>query len=94
MRLGHMSEKWMTILSKKGCLGSAGTGKLDFCDHCIFEKRKRVSFSKAKHRTQGIFDYIYSDLWGPSKVPYLGGKRYMLTFVDDFLRKVWVYFLR
>jgi len=38
MRLGHMSEKWMIILSKKGCLGSAGTGKLDFCDHCIFGK--------------------------------------------------------
>jgi len=31
---------------------------------------------------------------GPSKVPSLGGKRYMLTFVDDFLRKVWVYLLR
>jgi len=30
MRLGHMSEKGMTILSKKGCLDSAGTGKLDF----------------------------------------------------------------
>jgi len=57
-----MSEKGMTILSKKGCLGSAGTGKLDFCDHCVFWKQKRVSFSKAKHRTQGILDYIHSNL--------------------------------
>ena len=94
MRLGHMSDKGMAILSKKGCLGSAGTNKLDFCDHCIFGKQKRVSFSKAKHHTQGILDYIHSDLWGPSKVPSVGGKRYMLTFVDDFSRKVWVYFLR
>jgi len=38
MRLGHMSEKWITILSKKGCLDSTGTGKLDFCDHGIFGK--------------------------------------------------------
>jgi len=75
MRLGHMSEKGMTILSKRGCLGSAGTSKLDFCDYCIFGKQKMVSFSKAK-------------------VPSLGGKRYMLTFVDDFSCKVWVYFLR
>jgi len=89
-----MSEKRMTILRKKCCLGSTGTGKLDFCDHCVFGKQKRVSFSKAKYRTQGILDYIHSDLWGPSKVPSLGGKRYMLTFVDDFSRKVWVYFLR
>ncbi|KAH0654835.1 hypothetical protein KY285_029717 [Solanum tuberosum] len=34
------------------------------------------------------------DLWGPSKVPSLGGKRYMMTVTDDFSRKVWVYFLR
>jgi len=94
MRLGHKSEKEMTILSKKGCLRSTGTGKLDYYDHCIFGKQKRVSFSKAKHRTQGILDHIHSDLWGPSKVPSLGGKRYMLTFVDDFSRIVWVYFLR
>ncbi|KAH0652209.1 hypothetical protein KY289_029887 [Solanum tuberosum] len=34
------------------------------------------------------------DLWGPSKVPSLGGKRYMMTVTDGFSRKVWVYFLR
>ena len=62
MRLGHMSEKGMTILSKKGCLGSAGTGKLNFCDHYVFMKQKMVSFSKEKHCTQGILDYIHSDL--------------------------------
>jgi len=51
MRLGHMSEKGMTILSKKDYLGSVGTGKLDFCDHYVFRKQKRVGFSTAKHRT-------------------------------------------
>ncbi|XP_060170465.1 uncharacterized mitochondrial protein AtMg00300-like [Lycium barbarum] len=75
MRLGHMSEKDMTILSKRGLLGKTGMGKLYFCDHCVFGKQKRGSFSIAKHRTQGILDYIHSDLWGPSKVPSLGGKR-------------------
>jgi len=53
-----------------------------------------VSFSTAKYRMQRILDYIHSNLWGPSKVPSLGGKLYMLTFVDDFSCKVWVYFLR
>ena len=94
MRLGHMSEKGMTILGKKGYLGNSSTGRLDFYDHCIFGKQKKVSFSKATHRTQGTLDYIHSDLWGPSKEPSFGGRRYMLTFVDDFSRKVWVYFLR
>jgi len=92
MQLGHMSEKGMTILSKKGCPGNAGMGKLDFCEHCVLRKQKKISFSTAKHRTQGILDYIHSDLWGPSRVPSFGVKCYMLTFVDDFLWKVWVYF--
>jgi len=89
-----MSQKGTTILSKKGCLGSADTGKFDFCDYCVFGKQTRMSFSKTKHRTQGILDYIHSYLWVPSKVHSLGGKHFMLTFVDDFSHKVWVYFLR
>ena len=78
----------MTILSKRGLLGSQGTGKLDFCDHCVFRKQKKVSFSITTHCTNGTLDYIDSDLWGPSRVPSFGGKRYILTFVDDFSRKV------
>lgn len=94
MRLGHMSEKGMHLLSKQGRLGKQGIGKLEFCKHCVFGKQKKVSFSTATHRTKGILDYIHSDLWGPSKVPSYGGRRYMMTIIDDFSRKVWVYFLR
>ena len=74
MQLGHMSEKGMTILSKKGCLGSAGIGKLEFFEHYVLGKQKKVSFSTAKYRTQGILDYIHSDLWGPLRVPLFGSK--------------------
>ena len=62
MRLVHMSKKGMAILRKKGCLGSAGTGKLNFCEHCVVGKQKRVSFSTTKHHTQGILDYIHFEL--------------------------------
>ena len=40
-----------------------------------------------------MLDYIHSDLWGPSKLPSKGRKRYLLTFIDDFLQKIWVCFL-
>ena len=95
MRLGHMGEKGLTLLSKRGLLCGQSTGKMDFCEHCIFGKQKRVSFSSpAVHKTKGTLDYIHSDLWGPSRVPSKGGARYMLTFIDDYSRKVWVYFLK
>ena len=86
--LGHMSEKGMTILSKRGLLGGEGTRKLDFYDHCVFGKQKRVSLLITRHVTKSILNYIHSDLWGPSKVPSFRGKCCMLTFVDDFSRKV------
>ena len=38
MRLGHMSEKGMHLLSKQGSLGKYGIGKLEFCEHCVFGK--------------------------------------------------------
>ncbi|PHT40240.1 Retrovirus-related Pol polyprotein from transposon TNT 1-94 [Capsicum baccatum] len=69
LRLGHMSEKGIQILKKKGYLGNHCTGKVDFYEHCIFGKQRKVSFSKAIHRTKGTLDYIHSDLWGPSRVP-------------------------
>jgi 5'-3' exoribonuclease 2 len=94
LRLGHMSEKGIQILKKKGYLDNHCTGKVDFCEHCIFGKQRKVSFSKAIHRTKGTLDYIHSDLWGPSRIPSRGKCHYMLTFIDDFSRKLWVYFLK
>jgi len=94
MRLGHMSEKRILILKKKDHLGNHCTGKVDFCKHCILGKQKNVSFSKAICRTKGTLDYIHLDLWGSSKVPSRGKCRYMMTIIDDFSRKQWVYFLK
>ncbi|GAV81274.1 gag_pre-integrs domain-containing protein [Cephalotus follicularis] len=63
---GHMSERVLQILSKKGLLAGVKSGKLDFCEHCVYGKQCRVKFSTAIHKTKGILDYIHSDLWGPS----------------------------
>ncbi|KAG8472328.1 hypothetical protein CXB51_035360 [Gossypium anomalum] len=94
MRLGHMSENDMTELSKRGLLDGQGICKLNFCEHCIFGKQKRVRFTREIHNTKGTLEYIHSDLWGPSRVPSRGGANYMLTFIDNFSRKVWAFFLK
>jgi hypothetical protein len=90
MRLGHMSEKGMHLLHKRGYLNDIG--KLEFCEHCVFGKQKRVSFSLSTHCTKCILDYIHFDLWGRTPHSSIGGCDYMITFIDDFSRKVWVYF--
>jgi GAG-pre-integrase domain len=62
MRLEHMSGRGMTILSKKGLLCGQCTNNLEFYEHYVFDKQKRLSFSMAIHRTKGTLNYIHSDL--------------------------------
>ncbi|GKU92526.1 hypothetical protein SLEP1_g6239 [Rubroshorea leprosula] len=94
LRLGHMSERGMMELSKRGLLCGQKIGKLDFCEHCVYGKQCKLQFGKGVHQTQGTVDYIHSDLWGPSPVASKGGAMYMLTFIDDYSSKVWVYTLK
>ncbi|KAG8474900.1 hypothetical protein CXB51_031553 [Gossypium anomalum] len=94
MRLGHMSENGMVELSKRGLLDGQGICKLNFYEHCVFGKQKRVRFTRGIHNTKGMLEYIHSDLWKPSRVPSRGEANYMLTFIDDFSRKVWAFFLK
>ena len=94
IRLGHMSQQGMNELSHKGMLRSQCTSKLDFCEHCVFGKQTRMRFSSRIHTTKSILDYIHSDLWGLSSGSSQGRAHYMLTFIDDLSRKVWIYFLR
>ncbi|KAG8477584.1 hypothetical protein CXB51_031066 [Gossypium anomalum] len=94
MRLGHISENDMVELSKRGLLNGQEICKLNFCEHCVFGKQKRVRFTRGIHNTKGTLEYIHSDLWGPSRVPSRSGANYMLTFIDDFSRKVWAFFLK
>ena len=94
MRLGHAGEKSLQTLAMQGLLKGAKTCKLDFCEQCVLGKKKRVKFGTAIHNTEGILDYIHTDVWGPTKTASLGGKHYFVTFVDDFSRRVWVYTLK
>ncbi|KAG8474748.1 hypothetical protein CXB51_031715 [Gossypium anomalum] len=84
MRLGHMSENGMVELSKRGLLDGQGICKLNFCEHCVFGKQKRVRFTRGVHNTKETLEYIHSDLWGPSRVPSRGGANYMLTLLMIF----------
>jgi hypothetical protein len=54
-RIGHMSEKGMQILHKKKLLLDLKQIDLDFCEHCVYGKNKRVIFLRVekKRRVKG-----------------------------------------
>ncbi|CAL2238507.1 unnamed protein product [Prunus armeniaca] len=95
-RLGHISQKGLQELHKQGLLEGVSSCKLDFCEYCVLGKQRKVSFtsSSADNRSKEQLSYIHSDVWGPAPTKSNGGARYFVTFMDDFSRKVWVYFMK
>ena len=43
-RIGHISEKGMHILHKRNLFPNLKQIDLDFCEHCVYGKHKRVRF--------------------------------------------------
>jgi transposase InsO family protein len=39
-------------------------------------------------------ELVHTDICGPMSTISHGGNRYFITFIDDFFRMCWVYFLR
>ena len=70
------------------------TVDFDFCEHCIYGKQNRVIFEFGATRAKGILELIHSYVFGPIHVPSLGKYMYYVSFTDDFLRNIWIYFLR
>ncbi|KAG7591060.1 Zinc finger CCHC-type superfamily [Arabidopsis thaliana x Arabidopsis arenosa] len=94
-RLCHMSQKNMEILVRKGLLDRKKVSAFDTCEDCIYGKAKRVGFNLAQHGTKEKLEYVHSDLWGAPSVPFSLGKcQYFMSIIDDYTRKVWVYFLK
>ena len=93
-RLGHMSERGLKVLSDRKLLPSLKSLKLDFCKHCIYGKQNRQKIKTRRHTSEGILDYIHSDVWGPSPTISYGESSYFVTFIDDFSKKVWIYMLK
>ena len=94
-RLGHMSEKGMKTLLSKGKLPDLKNVDVGLCEDCIFGKQKKVSFTKiGKTPKEKRLELVHTDVWGPSPVSSLAGSLYYVTFIDDSIRKLWVYFLK
>ncbi|CAA7045320.1 unnamed protein product [Microthlaspi erraticum] len=92
-RLGHMGINSLRILSGKGLIDRKEVKDLQFCEHCVMGKAKKLSFNVGKHTTVDALGYIHADLWGsPNVTPSLSGKQYFLSIVDDKTRKVWQMF--
>jgi hypothetical protein len=68
-RLGHMSEKGMQILHKINCLPYLKQIYLDFFEHCVYGKPKRVRFIRVrKEKKSENLELLHTNVWEPSQL--------------------------
>jgi hypothetical protein len=65
MRLGHMSERGMLEFHKRNLLKCVKTYKLDLYKLCVLGKQNQVQFKTTTHKTEGILNYVHSNVQGP-----------------------------
>ncbi|KRY61318.1 Retrovirus-related Pol polyprotein from transposon TNT 1-94 [Trichinella britovi] len=95
-RLGHLSRRSMKPLQDGQATGipSDAITKTD-CATCLKGKQCRLPFSKlATKGSEDVLELVHSGICGPMQVVSVGGARYFLSFIDDFSRKSFVYFLK
>ena len=97
-RLGHVNgQRLQDIVQKK--LGTpmrfSKASKLLFCEGCVKEKMNRAMFKPVGeiHSTRKL-QLVHSDVCGPMPRESIGGRRYFVTFIDDYSRCCAVYFIK
>ena len=64
------------------------------CENCILGKQRRVSFKKVGKTPKEVkLKLVYTNVWGLASISSIGRRFFFVTFIDDHLRKVWVYFM-
>lgn len=61
---------------------------------CVLGKGNKQPYGSSSFESKAPLEYVYSGLWGHSKIESLRGGRYFMPIMDDFSRKLWVYILK
>lgn len=94
-RFGHVSYHTLFKMqsSVTGLVIQGTKNDIRKCEICPLGKQHRKPFKTSTTRATKILHLIHSDLCGPMEKRSIGGARYLLTFTDDYSRKLFVYFL-
>ena len=96
-RYGHLNFGGLKILQRKSMV--TGLPEIvvpsQVCEECVVGKQHRSQFPKSKSwRAKEVLGLVHSDICGPITPISNGGKKYFITFIDDYSRKTWVYILQ
>lgn len=65
------------------------------CEVCELRKHHRVSFPLNNNtRVSTPFSLIHTDVWGPSRIANFTGARWLVPFIDNCTRTIWLYLMK
>ena len=68
---------------------------VDHYNTCMYSKIHVQPFpQETSERTEDLLEVIHRDVCGPFNLKSCGGARYFVTFIDDFLGRIFVYFFK
>jgi transposase InsO family protein len=96
-RMGHLNFSYLMDIKKGGEVEGLGFNEGDThgdCTPCLLGKAHKLPFPKdGGTRASRPLELIHSDVWGPAPVTSIGGKKYFVSFIDDYSRYVSVFLL-
>ena len=94
-RMAHLHHGALRVLREMVTgLPQFETEHQEVCRWCALEMYSKTSFPSSDNRAAGILDLIHSDVCGPMSTVSLTGHEYYVSFIDDYSRKTWIYFLK
>jgi hypothetical protein len=64
------------------------------CKGCALGKNIKKSFPSSNNRSKEILDLIHLYVCGPMPIGSLRGSLYCIIFINDYLKKTWLYLLK
>lgn len=94
-RMDHIHHRALKLLHETVTgVPEVSTENDDVCKGCVLGKFAKASFPRSETQSEGVPDLVHSDICGPMSTKSLRGYPYYVTFIDDFSRKIWIYFLK
>lgn len=64
------------------------------CEICVMSKHKTNNFPTYSSRGKEPLELVHTDIFGSMQTHFIGGSLYLFTFIDDYSKKKWVYFIK
>ena len=64
------------------------------CKGCAQGKNAKKTFPYSESKAKGILEIVHLDICRPMSFSSLSGYVYYVSFINDFSRKTWIYFLK